>query len=316
MFERRSDMKIFLSLLVLTAMAVSAQDVAQPAVEKAVEKKITAVKIDDLLVVSSIVGHCEVQKPTVGKPEEVIVGRAYPLGSVFKSKDAVLTVAFGEDAGMKVFEGAEFTVSAQPENADGRVIQLFSGKINLILPDDLEDDSLFKVLLPEIVCKNLKGKSEMAFVAATDTEIQLVIRGVTGRVCVEGLNYTIPQIRAANIVQITNAKDHSFTRITSLSGDYAAELQNGTESPTIFTVSPKALLKIWRKKAPVGERMLVSVLTVSPTGKAKNNFTYAIGRDEIKTGELIQQESAEEAVSATTPAVPAEKPAAVPAPAF
>ena len=300
-------MKFFLSLLVLTAMVVSAQEAAAPAAEKAVEKKITSVKLDDLLVVSSIVGRCEVQKPTVDKPEDVIVGRAYPLGSVFKSKDAVLTVTFGEDAGMKVFEGTDFTVSAQSDKPDGRIIQVFSGKINLILPDDLEDDSLFKVLLPEIVCKNLKGKSEMAFTSSTDTEVQFTIRGVTGRVYVEGLNYSIPQIRAANIVQISNAKDHSFTRITSLSGDYAAELQNGTESPTLFTVSPKALLKIWRKKAPVGERMLVSVLTVSPTGKAKNNFTYAIGRDEIKTGELIQQESAEEAAPAAKSAASAEK---------
>ena len=304
-------MKFFLSLLVLTAMAVSAQEAAVTTVEKVVEKKITSVKLDNLLVVASIVGYCEVQKPTVDKPEEVIVGRAYPLGSVFKSKDAVMTVAFGEEASMKVFEGTEFIVSEQPENADGRVIQMFSGKINMLLPDDLEDETLFKVVMPEIVCKNLKGKSEMAFVCSTDTEIQFLVRGVTGRVYVEGLNYSIPQIRAANIVQINNAKDHSFTRITSLSGDYVAELQNGTESPSLFTVSPKALLKIWRRKAPVGERMLVSVLTVSPAGKAKNNFTYAIGRDEIKTGELIQQESTEEAVPAAK--TPAEKKVAAPA---
>lgn len=304
-------MKFFLSLLVLTAMTVSAQEVAVTTAENAVEKKITSVKLDNLLVVSSIVGHCEVQKPTVDKAEAVIAGRAYPLGSVFKSKDAVMTVAFGEEAAMKVFEGTDFIVSAQPEKADGRLIQVFSGKINLLLPDDLEDDSLFQVLLPEIICKNLKGKSEMAFISSPDTEVQLTIRGVTGRVYIEGLNYAIPQIRAANIIEITNAKDHSFTRITSLSGDYAAELQNGTESPTLFTVSPKALLKIWRKKAPVGERMLVSVLTVSPAGKAKNNFTYAIGRNEIKTGELIQQESVEEAAPVVKES--AQKNVAVPA---
>lgn len=306
-------MKFFLSLLVLMTMAVSAQEVSAPGVEKAAEKKVTAVKLDNLLVVSAIIGSCEVQKPTIDKPEAVIVGRAYPLGSVFRSKDAVMTVAFGEDAGMKVFEGTEFIVSAQPGKEDTRVIQVFSGKINMILPDDLEDDSLFTVILPEIVCKKLKGKSEMAFVSSTDTEIQLTIRGVTGRVYVEGTNYSIPQIRAANIVQVTNARDHSFTRITSLSGDYATELQNGTDSPTLFTVSPKALLKIWRKKAPVGERMLVSVLTVSPTGKAKNNFTYAIGRDEIKTGELIQQESTEEVAPAAKPAASVDKHAVAPA---
>jgi len=83
------------------------------------------------------------------------------------------------------------------------------------------------------------------------------------------------------------SQDRAFSRLTSVSGDFAIILNKGEEDPVNFGMSPKAVVKIWRENAPVGGRPVIAVLVVSPTGIAKHRFAYAEGRAGVATGELI-----------------------------
>ena len=93
--------------------------------------------------------------------------------------------------------------------------------------------------------------------------------------------------------QSTRAPYRTLTRLTSVSGDFPIVLENGTETPVTFGMTPKAVVKIWRENAPVGGRPIISTLVVSPTGIARHRFVYAEGRPDLTTGELIVPADAE-----------------------
>jgi hypothetical protein len=88
-------------------------------------------------------------------------------------------------------------------------------------------------------------------------------------------------------VNIQTAGDRSLSRLTSVSGDFSILLENGTDTPVNYGMSPQAVVKIWRENAPVGGRAIISTLVVSPTGMARHRFAYAEGRPCLATGELI-----------------------------
>jgi len=160
---------------------------------------------------------------------------------------------------------------------------LISGKIKTVLRDNLPEGS-FGVETPNASCKNIAGRGEFSLTSdATLESFQAAI--VTGAARVEGPQFAIPALRAANTINIQTAKDRTLSRLTSVSGDFSIMLENGTETPVNFGMSPKAVVKIWRENAPTGGRSIISTLVVSPTGMARHRFAYAVGRPIISAQE-------------------------------
>jgi hypothetical protein len=182
--------------------------------------------------------------------------------------------------------------------------KLVSGTIKTALRDNLKG-STFSINTPNCDVVNMAGRGE--YTISTDGENE-VFQGatITGTASVKGAHYTIPALQAANTVNITTAPNRSFSRLTSVSGDFDIVLPNGSDEPVKYGMSPKALVKIWRKNAPVGGRTIVSALVVSPTGMARHRFAYAVGRDIVQTGELVKSEEGTEEI---TEEIPEEKPA-------
>ena len=271
------------------AKPAAEQPAAQPAAaaeQPAAEPQHPAQLFEPLVRVMNVRGLCEVKNPDVGSFQPVLNNKAYPLGSSFRTgPDGSVMLVFSGQESVQVLESTEVVVASPEKKPAGRIMHLVTGKVKTTLRDNLPEGS-FGVETPHATCKNVAGRGEFTL-AADATAETLQIKIVTGSARIEGSQYQIPALRAANTVEIQTAADRSLSRLTSVSGDFAIILENGTETPVNFGMSPKAVVKVWRENAPVGGRAIISTLVVSPTGMARHRFAYAEGRPNLATGELI-----------------------------
>jgi len=246
------------------------------------------IKFANLVRVVNIQGLCEVNNPDVGTYQPAKHNKAYPMGSVFRTgADSSCILILSAEDNVAIEQKTELIVAAAKQNSQSLTLKLIAGAVKTTLRDNLADGS-FSVSTPNTVVRNLSGRGAYSLSMESDGEL-FRLSTITGKARVEGSHYTVPALQAANRLNITTAPNRSFSRLTSVSGDYAIELPDGSEEPVVFSMSPKAVVKIWRENAPVGGRTIVSTLVVSPTGLARHRFAYAEGRTLLKTGELVEQ---------------------------
>ena len=291
------------AIAVSVVTTVGAQDNAQPAAAEpapapaaapAAEQQVPAKNFEPLVRILNVQGACEVKNPDVGQFQPAQNNKAYPLGSVFRTAAGGSgLLVFSAQETVQVLENSEVVIGSPEKAPASRLIRLVNGKIKTTLRDNLPEGS-FSVETPNTSCKNLAGRGD--FSLSNDGNVETFQAAtITGVARIEGLQYQIPALRAANTVNIQTAPDRSLSRLTSVSGDFPIVLENGTETPVTFGMSPKAVVKIWREVAPVGGRNIISALVVSPTGKARHRFAYAEGRANLATGELIAKQEGEDA---------------------
>ena len=280
--------------VVATVYAQDKQPVAAPAQAPAAaaEQAPAAVPqqpaklFEPLVRVMNIQGACEVNNPDTGHFTPAQNNKAYPLGTAFRTgSGGSATLFLSAQESVQLLEKSEAVFTAAEKNANGRIVRLVSGKIKTSLRDNLPEGSL-GIETPNANCKNVAGRGE--FSLATDASlVTFQAAAITGLAQIEGPQYRIPALRAANTVNIQTATDRSLSRLTSVSGDFNIVLENGSDTPVTYGMSPKAVVKIWRENAPVGGRSIISTLVVGPTGMARHRFAYAEGRPNLATGELI-----------------------------
>jgi hypothetical protein len=233
-------------------------------------------------------GIAEVNNPDVGNFQPALSNKAYPLGSTFRTgPNSTVVVNFSFVDGIQLMENTEVIVLADPKKEDARAVKLIRGQLKTFMKDNMPEE-MFSVSTPNAICKSLVGRAEFSLGVKDDHE-ELTVATITGSLMMEGLQFTIPTLRAANTVNVLTATNRSLTRLVSEKGDFKVVLSTGTEFPVNFDMSPRAVIKIWRDAAPVGGRTIVSTLVVGPSGTARNRFVYALGRDDLSTGELVDQ---------------------------
>ena len=189
-----------------------------------------------------------------------------------------------------MFENTEIVVLASQDNPKGRSVRLVSGRIKTFLKDNLLEGQ-FSVETPNASCKNMAGRADFSLTMEGENE-RLQIAAITGAIRVEGPQYTIGALRAANTVSVLTSPNRALSHLTGEKGDYKITLDNETDNPVVYDMSPKAVVKIWREVAPVGGRMVVSTLVVSPTGKARHRISFVVGRGNIvSAGDEIEPDA-------------------------
>jgi len=259
----------------------------------------------DLLVRAEFVrGEVQVLNPDVGTSAPVVKKKAYPLGSSFRTgKGASMTLFFSANEYIELLENTEVVVLASKDDPKARSVRLGSGQIKTFLKDTLPEGQ-FSVETANVRCKNLAGNGRFSLTMDGEAE-NFQAATIRGTACVEGDQYTIEALRAANTVSVLTTPNRALSRLTSVKGDFKITLDNGTAKPVEYDMSPQAVVKIMRDAAPVGGRQIVSTLVMSPTGKARHHFTYAVGRGDIVVGETIDPD-AEQQLDAGMILVPTE----------
>lgn len=249
-------------------------------------------------------GTAEVQKPG-GEWTAVEEGKFYPLGTAFRTRgEGRMTVAFGKDSSAEIAGEAMFATKAQAISVKSRTLVLGAGTVNVTLPDGLPE-GMFFVTAPGFTARNLSGVSRFAY-AKTATGDRTVIRCVTGTLGVEGRHFEIAQMRAANVLVLSDEHDHLATTLEDQSGDYVVKLDQGVRTVSEVTaegktvekpVAEKAELKlttnmkvcITRAVPSIGERMSVFVIAFDAAGNPLGSgVSFCEGRAEVNSGVLVK----------------------------
>ena len=262
------------------------------------------------LVRCRLIDGCSVQvlRPKADDWSPAEEGRYYPLGSSFRVEPAETDTvkaefAFGDKVVLKATNVVEFATEAIEIGAPSRTVLLKNGRFMLDLPRTLPD-GLFMVKAPFFSCMNLAGESVFDYTLTGDGD-EAVVRCVTGSMALEGRHYKIAQMRAANQIRIRTTQDDLFTSLRGESGDYVVTLDQGIiqdknfETGEVkdvpksldFSLSPQCAIKIFRRKAAVAGRMIVSMMTFNPAGYILNRCAFAENRANVNSGELVVPDS-------------------------
>lgn len=249
-------------------------------------------------------GVAEVQKPGA-EWTPVEEGKFYPLGSAFRTRGVgKMTVAFGKGATAAIAGDASFSTKAQAISVKSRTVILGEGSISLVLPDGTPE-GMFFVSAPGFLARNLAGSSRFVNTKTAAGE-RTVIHCQTGSFGVSGRHFEIPQMRAANILVLTDEHDHLVTVIENTSGDYVIRLDQGVravadvapdgsqveksvEEKAELKLSPKMKVNITRAVPAIGERMSVFVIAFDAAGNPLGSgVSFCEGRAEVNSGVLVK----------------------------
>jgi uncharacterized protein YaiE (UPF0345 family) len=335
-------MSIGATAAVGTSYAQDAQEATESAPIEGVQEQNAKAEVvfTPLVRCAAVKGVVEVLIPGSSEWTAVKINKYYPLGSSFRSIganmdgaiDSAAEFKFGPKSIVAISGASEFSTKAISIGELKREMTVVSGTVKITLPRTLKD-GLFSVKMPNFEVFNMAGEStfERVIDKAGDGD-EVVVRVITGAVALTGRHYKIERMGVANQIRIRSTKDNLFTSLRGESGDYIVKLDQGVmeqikdfetgEKGTVprsldFHLSPQCAVKIWRAKAMIGERTVISMMTFGPSGSLMNRCSYAEGRAQINSGEMVstknikdvekKEKDAESEDTVTEEAAPAEK---------
>lgn len=284
------------------------EEVAEEATPKTSSKKYFHI----LPLCSRIEGKVEVLALGGSEWQSAEEGRAYPLGTSFRTQDpeSHITLSFGAESFVKMTGAGMFSTSVKPLGDKTREVILGSGEINVSLPRTLPKGS-FTVSSRGFVATDLAGDSRYTTELLTDGD-KVSIRCVTGVLSVKGRHFEVLPMRAAQEFAIRTSQDALATIIYGVSGDLTLVLDQGAareadpesgemkvvEKTLEWKLTPKTSVRILRAVPDIGERLAVTVMTFNAGEELINRCAFTEGRPEVNTGELQKHEKSEEELKA------------------
>ncbi len=281
---------------------------------------LVAAPFEPLFRVMTPKGPCQVRKPGAEAFEAALKGKAYPYGTLVRcgAGASALIVLSDKDA---VQIGADTTVEIAnaPQNEADKVVRLLNGQIVTRL-DPQNASRALTVETPVASCVSLTGNAKFKFAATATGYVFDVQAESGGTVKIIGPQFIIPQLKNGYGARMATASDSSLTRIDNLLGDYSIlinkgavedvpDLADGEVNEDLLAVetSTRSSVKIWRTRAPVGGRLIVSVLATDSNGKGTETFAFAVGQPSIASRAVFEDA---DATATNPPAIPEALPEA------
>ncbi len=228
-----------------------------------------------------------------------VPGKFYPSGSSFRVSGGAAEFEFGKEATLKASADSEFSLADAEFGSRSRVVIPVRGSFSVSLPRTMPT-GLFSVAYPSFTARDLAGESVHRLAPSGDGD-EAEVHVVTGMLAIDGVHYKIGRMSAADRVLIRTTGDKLFTSLRGEAGDYKVTLDQGVSTyrdpvsgemkrqdrSVDFSLTPQCAIKIFRKRAEVGGRMAVSVMTFDPAGEMRNRFTFAEGEPRLNFGEEV-----------------------------
>lgn len=250
---------------------------------------------NNLLRVIAPRGDCQIRLPGTETYTAVLKGKTYPFGSVVRTgKGSDVVIAMSDKDAVRLSENTTVTFDIDHEAGDCRIVGLRAGELLTRL--DVVNTNEF-VVIDTPVGRGVEMIGQVRFsLSSTPLDDTLEVRAeASSTFKLIGPQFTIPGLKSGNVISVTTVKDNSMTRIYDMLGDYRVFVNKGKElNPDTSDVdsndallpvsmSTKSTVKIWREKAPVGGRLIVSVLATGPDGKGRESYAFAVGKDNVVT---------------------------------
>lgn len=250
---------------------------------------------NNLLRVIAPRGECQIRLPGSEEYAPVLKGRAYPFGSLVRTgKDSDIVIALSDRDAVRLSDNTVVAFDLDHKANDCRVVGLRAGEI-LTRLDVVNTNEFVVIDTPAGRGVEMVGNARFKL-TSTPLDDTLEVRAeASSSIKIVGPQFAIPGLKSGNGVSITTMKDNSMTRISDLLGDYRVFVNKGNEfnpdtsdvdaneSLLPVSMSSRSTVKIWREKAPVGGRLIVSVLATGPDGKGRESYAFAVGKDNVVT---------------------------------
>ena len=281
------------------AKTVATAEGLDPALMKAAAAKPAPKHFHALVRLSLASGEVLVKLPREKDFKPAVEGKFYPNGSSFRTVGGTSEFEFGKEAVLKVTGDAEFSTREDDIAAPSRAVMPVRGSFTVSLPRTLPT-GLFSMAFPNFTAKDLAGESRYELTPSGDGD-EVVVHVITGMLAIEGPHYKVERMSAADRMRIRTTGEALFTSLRGEAGDYKVSLDQGCttyKDPITgevkkqdrrldFSLTPQCAIKIFRKRAQVGGRMAVSVMTFDPAGEMRNRFTFAEGAASVNFGEEV-----------------------------
>lgn len=255
-------------------------------------------------------GDCMVKRPGDAFFEPAIRGKAYPFGTQVKcgvNSSAVLLLT-DMDA-VRLLADSEVSVKLEGES---RVIQLIKGLVVTRIGANTTNNAVI-VDTPVGRCSSIVGDCKIALTTVPATKKSLAFNIVelraqpVSQLKFVGSQYIVPMIKNGHGMTIKETPSRNYTEILDLLGDYPILINSGLDPDPAgdlnentfiqpIAMNAKSMVKLWRKKAPEGGRIIASGLATAPSGKGTESFAFAVGKPNVanRTNLLLQDKLAEE----------------------
>ena len=251
---------------------------------------LAAAPFDPLFRVMNPSGQCEVIRPGSASAEPAARNHAYPYGTtVYTGPRSSAIIMLSRSDAVQMGPETIVTMASDPDNPQRKILRLKRGRIVGSLDAGNEPDAL-TIETPVARAQALQGRSSFQL-RDTGDAFTLDARSETGSMTMSGPQFRLPEIKNGFSVRITTTRDNSMTRILNTLGAYVVLIENGTPDPLIIDSNTRAAIRIWREHAPVGGRLIVSVLATGADGKGQECFAFAVGQPDVASGMLLQDES-------------------------
>ena len=256
---------------------------------------VSADTFNNLFRVMSPRGDCQIRRPGQEMFEPVLKGKAYPFGSLLRcGKDSEMVLSLSERDAVAMLSDSLVATDLAREDNNRRVVSLKNGEIKVRL-DVLNTNASVIVDTPVGRCVSMVGNAKLKLLATPAENTLEVTADASCQVRLVGPQFVIPELKVGNAISISTLTDNSQTRIRDIVGDYRIFVNKGLEfdpAPSEseegdvllpVAMSSQSTVKIWREKAPVGGRLIVSVLATGPDGKGRESYAFAVGRNNVVT---------------------------------
>ncbi len=256
---------------------------------------VSADTFNNLFRIMSPRGDCQIRRLGQEAFEPVIKGKAYPFGSLLRcGKDSEMVISLSETDAVAMTGDSVVTAKLDREDGNRRIVSLMQGEIRARL-DVINTNASVIIDSPVGRCVSMVGNAKIKLTTTPGEDTLEVTAGASCQVRLVGPQFVIPELKVGQSIAISTLTDNSQTRIRDVAGDYRIFVNKGLEFNPMpseseeadvllpVAMSAQSMVKIWREKAPVGGRLIVSVLATGPDGKGRESYAFAVGRNNVVT---------------------------------
>lgn len=294
---------------------------------------LAAAPFQPLFRVVSPKGPCHALVPGTDGYVPVQKGKAYPFGTAIRcGENGGAVLVLSESDAIQLDAGTTVELAEDPGNRSRKILRLRAGRLGTRLSSGNQPEAL-TIETPVAACLNMVGTIKLALAATAAGSTLSVQADSSSTVKVVGPQFIVPELKNGMGARIVTAGDNSLTRIENLLGDYMVMINKGTDedAPEMvdgaanqdllpIATSTRMAVKIWRSRAPVGGRLIVSALASDANGKVTETYAFAVGQPNIASRAVFEDAELAAATNAAAPtaaagagdAPQAEKPSGTP----
>ena len=272
-------------------------------------------RFEPLVQVTGIAGEAFVTEPGAASPVPVMLDKAYPYGSTFKTADdSSVTIQFSDNNICSLLPNSTASFEENKKRGKVKTVRISIGKVELQLSADLaKHNEQVLVLAPGVSITGIDCNFRVD--AAADGEHRVVvIRAIRGSATVNGDYLAVRPLPEAGSMSFYSSSDMSYLRVVNIKGEFPVVVRDDSGEERFVDTIAGSVVKVWRRPVPESSQVMVAVMLTNAKGVAVSfkdesgnvvgtTVTGVYSAGETLSGAPLSSPEADGRASTTTPEV-------------